>query len=60
MDNAKVKEHTNLVTVENMKDRGAMDDILVLAFVLGKMVDVTRGTLRINAIGLISFYFCII
>jgi hypothetical protein len=60
MDNAKVKEHTNLVTVENMKDRGVMDDILVLAFVLGKMVDVTRGMLRINAIGLISFYFCII
>jgi hypothetical protein len=43
MDNVKVKEYTSLVTVVNMKDHGVMDDILVLVFVLGKMVDVTRG-----------------
>ena len=44
MDNVKVKECTNLVMVVNMKDLGVMDVILVLVFVLGKMVDVTKGT----------------
>ena len=44
MDNVKVKEYTNLVTVANMKDLGVMDDIQVLVLVLGKTVDVTRGT----------------
>ena len=45
MDNVKVKAYTNLVTVENMKDHGVMGDTLVLVFVHGKMVDVTRGML---------------
>jgi hypothetical protein len=44
MGNVKVKEYTNLVMVVNMKDLGVTGDIPVLVFVLGKMVDATKGT----------------
>ena len=61
MDNVKVKGYTSLVMVVNMKDLGVMGDMLVLAFVHGKMVVVTKGTSRrkkvIDDLLILSFTF---
>jgi hypothetical protein len=43
MDNARDRVYINLVMVVNMKVPGVMDGILVLVFVRGKMVVVTKG-----------------